>query len=87
MVISLEVEGPCNAKQSKIQLNALYHYSGVSCSLQATVFIFFTFLRRARETRGVRGDHDIVAFPAPRVHLALVPFSRLEKQRVLLLSS
>ena len=29
----------------------------------------------------MRGDHDIVAFLAPRVHLALVPFSRLKGKK------
>ena len=41
MIISLELEGPCYAKQSKIQLNAFYHYSGVTTSLQAAVVIFY----------------------------------------------
>ena len=86
MIISLELEGPCYAKQSKIQLNAFYHYSGVTTSLQATVVIFSRFSGERRETRDVRGDHDIVVFLAPRVHLALAPFSLLEKKRVLLFS-
>ena len=86
MVISLELEGPCYAKQSKIQLNAFYHYSGVTTSLQATVVIFSRFSAERRETRDMRGDHDIVVFLAPRVHLALAPFSLLEKKRVLLFS-
>ena len=86
MIISLELEGPCYAKQSKIQLNAFYHYSGVTTSLQATVVIFSRFSAERRETRDMRGDHDIVVFLAPRVHLALAPFSLLEKKRVLLFS-
>ena len=68
MIISLELEGPCYAKQSKIQLNAFYLYSGVTTSLQATVVIFLRFSRERREMRDVRGDHDIVVFRAPRVH-------------------
>ena len=60
MIISLELEGPCYAKQSKIQLNAFYLYSGVTTSLQATVVIFLRFSRERREMRDVRGDHDIV---------------------------
>ena len=87
MIISLELEGPCYAKQSKIQLNAFYHYSGVTTSLQATVVIFSRFSGERRETRDMRGDHDIVVFLAPRVHLALAPFSLLEKKRVLLFSN
>ena len=76
----------CYAKQSKIQVNAFYHYSGVTTSLQATVVIFSRFSGERRETRDMRGDHDIVVFLAPRVHLALAPFSLLEKKRVLLFS-
>ena len=56
MVISLEVERPCNAKQSKIQLNAFYHYSGVTSSLQATVVIFFHVSQASKENaRRARG--------------------------------
>ena len=87
MIISLELEGPCNAIQSKIYLNAFYHYNAVTTCLLATVVSFSRFSGERWETRGMREDHDTVAFFAPRIHLALAQFSKLEKERILMFSS